>query len=478
LISSHFARRLFCAAALFSLTVAHVLTAAPDDLGERIRRLEQWLKHIARHEPGTPDATIVAISAWSNHDIELLRIDTRVLALLIRDPRLSSFQLPSREVECIDCFAGRRDTTQPQMLLSGGTIRYTEAQLHRMKVLACAAAGTLQDLYCRELEAQREIDGELARLAALVKTDREKGGDNYVLRRGALLHADVAMVTAGSLRPMSDTGSAGGSPVRVHMNDGEATDVGIGDGHWTIARALLDEIRPGGDAMVRSWYVATSAWMQRDQQYNPPHLAHARELFPDDATIAFLSGTHAETYAGAGIQAVVKTAILPTGYMLKIGNGASEMKTAETFLEKAVRLDPSFDEAHLHLGHVLLARGKPREAVVELERAVSGAKDPLLQYYAAMFLGAAEEDLSSDDAARVAYQRAAGIFPRAQSPYLALSALNARRGNRPAAITSIAPMFTLPADAEHRDDPWWRYTTLQGRRAGDQLEQLWAKFRQ
>ena len=105
-ISSHFARRLFCAAALFSLAVAHVPAAAPDDLGERIRRLEQWLKHIARHEPGTPDATIVAISAWSNHDIELLRIDTRVLALLIRNPRLSSFQLPSREVECIDCFAG------------------------------------------------------------------------------------------------------------------------------------------------------------------------------------------------------------------------------------------------------------------------------------------------------------------------------------------------------------------------------------
>ena len=420
---------------------------------------------------------VVDVSGLSNGDLELLRIDAWVLARLMRDPRLSSFQLPAKEVECIDCFAARRDTTQARILLSGQTIRYTDAQLHRMKVLACAAAGMLQDVYCRQLEAQREIDDELSRLAERVAADAKKGGDNYVLRRAALLHADVAMVTAGSLRPMADGGPVGASPVRVHMVDGEAANIGVGDGHWTLARALLDVIKPGGDAMVRSWYIATSTWMQRNQQYNPAHLAQARELFPDDATIAFLSGTHAETYAGAGIQSVVKTAVLPTGYFLKIGSAAAELKAAETFLQKAVRLDPAFDEGHLHLGHVLLARGKPQEAVVELERVASGTKDPLLQYYASMFLGAAEEELSRDDAARATYQHAAGIFPRAQSPYLALSALNAKRGNRPAALTSIAPMFALPSDAEYRDDPWWRYTTVQGRGADEQLEQLWAKFR-
>jgi predicted Zn-dependent protease len=154
------------------------------------------------------------------------------------------------------------------------------------------------------------------------------------------------------------------------------------------------------------------------------------------------------------------------------------LKAAESLLDKAVRLDPAFDEGHLHLGHVLLARGKPQEAVIELERAASGTKDPLLQYYAAMFLGAADEELSKDDAARAAYQRASAMFPRAQSPYLALSALNARRGSRQAALSSIAPMFALPFNAEYRDDPWWRYATLQGRPAADRLERLWATFRQ
>jgi tetratricopeptide (TPR) repeat protein len=229
--------------------------------------------------------------------------------------------------------------------------------------------------------------------------------------------------------------------------------------------------------MVRQWYVATNTWMQRDQQYNPAHIAYARDLFPDDATILFLSGTHAESYAGAGIQAVVKTAVLPTGYQLRIGSRDAELKSAETFLERAVRIDPSADETHLHLGHVLLARGKPQEAVAELQRVASGSKDPLILYYAAMFLGSAEEELSQYDAARQAYEKAAAVFPRAQSPHLALSALNARRGNRAAAVGTIAPLFALPSDAEYRDDPWWRYSVFQGRSAADLLQQLWAQFR-
>jgi len=426
-----------------------------DDPDTRIARLELWLRDILRHAPGTPDAAVVDVSAWSNSDLELLRIDGMVLSRLMRNPRLTSFRIAGAEA-----------------------IRYTNSQLHRLKVLACAAGGRLEDAYCQdEIDAQREIDAELSRLAKLAANERtKKGDDNYVLRRAALLHADVAMITAGALRPMTDSGPAS-SPVRVQIADGETTNIGVGDAHWTIGRTLLDEIKPGRDEMVRSWYVATSTWMQRDQQYNRAHLEHARELFPDDAMIAFLSGTHAEAYASAGIQAAVKNAVLPTGFKLNIGSSDAEMKTAETFLQRSVRFDPSFDEAHLHLGHVLIARGKPQEAVVELQRAASAANDPLIQYHAAMFLGAAEEALSHDDAARTSYEHAAAVFPRAQSPHLALSALNASRGNRTAAIASIAPLFALPSDAEYRDDPWWRYTTLQGRHAGELLEQLWAPFR-
>jgi Tfp pilus assembly protein PilF len=156
-----------------------------------------------------------------------------------------------------------------------------------------------------------------------------------------------------------------------------------------------------------------------------------------------------------------------------MGNESSELKTAETMLQRAVQLDPSFAEAHLHFGHVLLARGKPEEAVAELKATMTS--DPLLRYYTEMFLGAAEEALHSD-LARAAYERAAALFPRAQSPALALSALHARRSDRAAARTAIGPAFDLPVEAEYGDDPWWHYRTVQGRSAGDLLDRLWAPF--
>jgi len=121
-----------------------------------------------------PDAAVVDASGWSNSELELLRIDSMVLSRLMRNPRLTSFRMAET-----------------------GTIRYTNSQLHRLKVLACAAAGKLEDVYCLEVDAEHEVDAELSRLAELAANERKKGDDNYILRRAALLHADVAMITAG-----------------------------------------------------------------------------------------------------------------------------------------------------------------------------------------------------------------------------------------------------------------------------------------
>ena len=445
-----------------------------DDPGSRVARIEWWLNATFEHDPGTPDTTVVDISGWSTADLEAFRIDLRVFVQLMRDPRLSSFKTPAKELDCIDCFAARRDVTQARLLVPERRIHYTDAQLHRLKVLACAAAGTVESVDCIGLHADREIDGGLRQLAARTTAARRGGDDSYVLRRAALLHTDVAMVTAHSLRPVDTSATDAEPSVRVHMVDGQAAGVGVGEIHWAIGRDLIDAIRPRPDAMARLWYVATSAWMQRDQQYDPGHLQRARELFPDDASIAFLSGTHAETFASPGIQSALKTAVLPTGLTLRMGNESSELKTAEAMLQRALQIDPSFPEAHVHLGHVLLARGKPQAAVAEL--AAVGTPDPLLRYYADMFLGAAEEALSHPDAARAAYERAAALFPRAQSPLLALSALYARRSDRGGATKAIGSVFDLPQDAESRDDPWWRYTTVQGRNAGDLLDRLRAPF--
>jgi tetratricopeptide (TPR) repeat protein len=465
-------------AAVFVATLLAASTlpgaAAPDDPGSRVARIEAWLNAVFEHEAGTPDSIVVDISGWSTSDLDVFRIDLRVFVQLMRKPWLSSFQLPPKEADCVDCFAARRDVTQARLLRPGQMIRYTDAQLHRLKVLACAAAGTLDSVDCMRLNADREIDGSLRPLAARATAARREGDGNYVLRRGALLHTDVAMATAGSLRPIESNASGSEPSVRIHMVDGETASIGIGEIHWAIGRDLIDAVAPRPDAMGRLWYAATGAWMQREQQYDPDHLRRARELFADDGFILFLSGTHAEAFASPAIQSALKTAVLPTGLVLRMGNESSELKTAENMLQRAVQLDPSFPEAHLHFGHVLLARGKPQAAIAELTAVET--PDPLLRYYTDMFLGAAEEALSHPDAARAAYERAAARFPRAQSPLLALSALYARRSDRGGAAKAIGPVFDLPPDAEYRDDPWWRYTTVQGRNAGDLLDRLWAPF--
>ena len=77
-----------------------------------------------------------------------------------------------------------------------------------------------------------------------------------------------------------------------------------------------------------------------------------------------------------------------------------------------------------------------------------------------------------DDAGR-AYAAASEAYPRAQSPYLALSELATRRGDRSASIVQIQRLFDLHDD---HDDPWWSYRTVQAQHADDLLAQLRRPF--
>ena len=90
----------------------------PND--DRVTRVEQWLKAVMRHEPGTTDEAAQRVASWSASDIRRLWIDANAIAQLMRDPRRSGFQVR----------AERQPATQ--------TIRYSTLQLMRMKALACA----------------------------------------------------------------------------------------------------------------------------------------------------------------------------------------------------------------------------------------------------------------------------------------------------------------------------------------------------
>jgi hypothetical protein len=442
---------------------------------DRLERLTRWLKAVDAHEPGEDDDAVVEVGGWTNPELRGLWVDVDVLARVIRNVRLSQFSVRAE------------NQTNPT------AVRYPAPLVQQMRVLACAAGGLLGDRDCIEIRAAQSVDKELATLASHARAERDRtGDDNYVLKRAALLHADIAMLQPQARveplgpRPRDDSWRLAPQTWRIDISDGRGVDVGVTAVHWDIARLALDHVRPpkfdkpapGRDPMVRAWYRATAAWMQFREDHDTLHIDRGRALFPDDADLQFLSGCQHETYAGPAIQAAARSVALPSGMTVGVESDRGELRSAEGFFRRAIALQPGMSEAHLRLGRVLALTGRHVEAASELRLAMPMLEDEDLRYYGELFAGVEEEALGHFDAARDLYERAAVLFPLAQSPYIALSELAHRRGDRAAAAAAMRKVFELPrsADGVNRD-PWWTYHTAQARNADLLLDAVRAPFR-
>jgi hypothetical protein len=109
---------------------------------------------------------------------------------------------------------------------------------------------------------------------------------------------------------------------------------------------------------------------------------------------------------------------------LNLLTDVGEWESAEKLFRRALEAQPNAIGTRVHLGHVLLRLG----------------------------------------------ERAASLYPTAQSPWLALSELARRRYDRPGALRAIDRLFALPADAGDRFDPWWTYQIAQARTADRLLD--------
>jgi tetratricopeptide (TPR) repeat protein len=446
-------------------------------VGERrLERLAQWLKAVARHAPGEDDAPLQDTAAWSNADLKDLWLDVNVLVQITRSDAIRSLT----GKRAVDRFSVRSEGQK-----TATAIRYTPVQMRRMTVLACAAGGLLVDPPCMSMNAADDLDADLRQIATLARTARLRGEDNYVIRRGAILHSDVAMLAPRTMNAPGDVHPGGPQRLRMEISDGQEVDLHQSAVHWEVARMLLDLVvpkgethpAPGRDDMVRRWYRATASWMQWREDHDKAHLNRARQLFPSDPDILFLSATQRETYAGAPIQTAVRSAVLPTGVTMDVGSAGTELREAEFLFRETLQIKPDFAEARLRYGRVLGALGKHAEAAAALRRALGDLAEPQMLYYAELFLGGEEEALGNRDAARVAYEQAAEQFPRAQSPLLALSQLARRYGDRGGALRAIERLFALPAeDREPNDDPWWWYYVAQARDADDLITAMHQPF--
>jgi tetratricopeptide (TPR) repeat protein len=412
----------------------------------RMDRLAAWLAAVEAHQPGEPDGPAVMVRTWPAADLAELATDATTLARLMRDPGYPVTWL-------VDPARPGRPERAP----------YTLADEQRLRAAAREAAAR-----CGARIPPAPADGACA--------------SNPLLKRGAMLHTDAAVLFAEGEEP----GPSAGRDLRpdrwrVRYADGQQQHTEGASGHWDLAKVLLDGVapHPAQDETVRLWYVAVGAYGQYYERHTRLE-DRAAELFPDDPDVLFLAGTLHEAFASPRIQRLVRTMRLPAGTTHGIGSERSELRKAEGFLRRAVERKPGLVEARIRWGRVLHGLGRHEPAVRELQKAVgdlasgasrAGDEGGLLAYYAEMFLGAAAESRGRRELARASYGRAVELRSSAPSPRLALSRLALADNDRAAALDAVREAVR-PDNDEDRDDPWWRYHVVQGRRVDTWFEAL------
>ncbi|HET9360605.1 MAG TPA: tetratricopeptide repeat protein [Vicinamibacterales bacterium] len=321
---------------------------------------------------------------------------------------------------------------------------------------------------------------ELARLKAIAQDVVSRGGENRILRRGAMLHADIAMFAPFKNIPSR---KPAGGPIRI-VNDGQQTDV---DRHFEFGRTLLDSVQvqaargaragPGADETVRLWYLAIGSYLQAFGEMDFRHVERSLQLFPRDAEVLFFAACLQEMASSPQAQSALQAIGPSKGTTSSVRGEGAALREAERLFRQALDRDPLHVETRLRLGRVLGRRGRHEEAARELRQARAATESMLLQYYANMFMGAELEALGRTTEAREAYELAADTYQKAQAPRLALNAMAASAGDRTEALRVIESALR-PASIEPDDDPWWDYYTAQARATDVLLGQLRARIAQ
>jgi tetratricopeptide (TPR) repeat protein len=303
-------------------------------------------------------------------------------------------------------------------------------------------------------------------LLQLTDPEVQQGDLSRVLKQGALLHTDIALLDLGN-GDHQDTREGMGAFVDGHIFLFPKTP------HWEFARRLIDAVSPAPtkDPAKIQWYLATTAYMQGRGLlgYARHNLEHALEIFPADPEILFYAGVLHETWASTAHQNVLQN----SGAKVLYGSKESELKLARQFFERTIALDPAFSEAHLRFGRVLGLLGNHEQAVAELQQASVSLKDRQLLYYTALYLGYAFEMLCRRSEARDQYERAATLYPAAQSPLLALSQLARSDDDVKGALLALDRVFTLPRGDLWKDDPWWVYNQAHVRDAAALIDEMY-----
>ncbi len=397
-----------------------------------LQLVKVWRQAVEDHQPGEPDDPAYAVAAWSSGVVEEVAPYIEAFLQLVAAPAMRTVDHPAR--------------------------RFTIFEIEHLRELASGDATT--------------------------------GADVALRKRAALLHSDIAMLVrpaprrfpaspAGTQPVRARTGKGSGRLV-VRAPDGDYRGLEYSDVHFELARRLLDRVatEPSHTAMVRLWYRATAAYFAESHMFAEltPHLERGLQLFASDPHLLFAQGCLNETLATPGVQAFVAATLLPGNLRLNVDSAHAHLRRAGESFVRVSELNPSATEPRIRLARVLAGLDRHADAAALLRATVERLADPVLTYYAQLFLGDVERALGRDQQSREAFEAAARLFPRAQTPRLALSQL-ARRHDDAAGATALLTFLTTTTDVSQEDDPWWAYDRGEGRYVADLLEELWELFR-
>lgn len=308
---------------------------------------------------------------------------------------------------------------------------------------------------------QRDIQKQVELFFRAVTTDSGDGAKAR-LEAAAMLHTDYAMLTD---------------------LDDDAVGFHIDMAHLLLSfdRSQVQRVRPTGGfspsqeqvdeqrarEFLPRWYgVASSVLLLRGMDVSALRcIEDGVKVLPTDRHVLLWKGFVSEFQAVWHPPAVLdprpemRTALPdadPSAFDLNYR--ARQWGPAEAAYRRVLSVDSAQLEARLHLGFVLLSLGRPAEAMSELETVSGRAADPVLVYLAHMFLGRVAEQEGDLAGVARAYQAALKVAPHCQTPYVALSLLEDRRGNHARARELVAALVGIPP-RERVDDPWWAYHT-------------------
>jgi hypothetical protein len=384
-----------------SVLDAHVLS----------RELTAWFEAIATHVPGMPDASTEQVAAQSEDELRGVLRQVDALTRTLQQAASRNRPIPVRGTAPDGRLMPSRDTRE----LLG-------------------------------VSPEELADGDLRR----------------VILRAVLLHTDTAVHLyegepnlLASARGVARTGG-------MMARDGHTLGMTTQWPHWDVARLLIARLVQQSPEAARDseqWYVAVSSYMyaQSNLMDLMPHIRAALGLFPASPDVLFHAGLVHALMASPPLQAAARQASPPPGQKLDVVGAGVHLREARSLFTRALEAGGAHPETALRLGQVLLALGHPQDAAAVLEVAGRGPLDAPLEYCTELLLGnayAAQEDM---DGARRAYERAASLFPDAQSPWMALSRLARAEGHRTEALEHLQRVFERGRAVRRLDDPWWGY---------------------